>query len=114
MNTCAFSFCPEAYATSSTSAEDNALEPSRFDVGQWPCALDGYVSRIHDANSSLIGHRHDPRPSCAHARSAVRAVDFNNPYACTRSSIPRAFTPGHSTTRGSSRHICRIQILKRR
>lgn len=64
---------------------------SRFSVGQWPCALDGYVSRIHNANSSLIGHRHDPRPSCAHTRSAVRAVGFNNLYACTL--MPRTFTP---------------------
>lgn len=45
-------------------------------VGQWPCAVDGYVSRIHDANSSLIGHRHDPRPSYAHAQSVVRAMGF--------------------------------------
>lgn len=44
--------------------EDNAR---RLGVGQWPCALDGYVSRIHAANSPLIGHRHDPRPSCARA-----------------------------------------------
>lgn len=83
---------------------------SRFGVGQWPCALDGYVSRIHNANSSLIGHRHDPRPSCAHARSTVRAVDFSNPYACTP--MLCAFTSQYAS-RGSY-HISPIQFLKRK
>lgn len=46
---------------------------SRYSVGQWPCALDGYVSRIHNANFSLIGHRHDPRPACTHTHAHVHA-----------------------------------------
>lgn len=45
---------------------------SRYSVGQWPCALDGYVSRIHNANFSLIGHRHDPRLPRTHVFLRVR------------------------------------------
>lgn len=64
-------------------SEDNARARDRFGVGQWPCALDGYVSRIHDANSSLIGHRHDPRPSCARALSTRRGGGRLEQSVCT-------------------------------
>lgn len=60
---------------------------SRYSVGQWPCALDGYVSRIHNANFSLIGHRHDPRPACTHTHTRT----------CTRT---------HTRVRTLSRSLC--------
>ena len=75
---------------------------SRYSVGQWPCALDGYVSRIHNANFSLIGHRHDPRPARhththTHTRALVR-VRLPCPYVHARDRA-REHTHTHTRTR---------------
>ena len=59
---------------------------SRYSVGQWPCALDGYLSRIHNANFSLIGHRHDPRPACTHGHTHTRIHAYSLARSLARTS----------------------------
>lgn len=85
---------------SSVSAWRTMHGLSRYSVGQWPCALDGYVSRIHNANFSLIGHRHDPRPACTHTRARTHTSTHIRVLSRSLTPLPSS-TCTHATVHAS-------------